>query len=164
MAWVPDKVELELRDIDGKLTHTTLGAEVPTAALQIAQDLDRLGADKDITARAARQLLKDNNVRAASDMLRAALRHRKETADKSRIHVWVESVESGTPSGTPPADDGTEISGTQTGTTDETASRRGGTRSARSGTPDRGVVPDVPRSLERHAHDTPPPDRLADWL
>ena len=169
MQWVPEKIELEIREIAGNLQHTLIGDEISEASIQLVKTLDDLGADNDISARAARQLLKDNNVRAASDILRAALRMRRGRFKSGAIETWIEAVEQvGTPLGTYSQNSGTSNSGTPIGTIDETASRRGGTFSAHNGTQGSGDVPPVPRSKERHGDGTladwVDPDQIDDWI
>jgi RecA-family ATPase len=169
MQWVPEKIELELREIAGNLQHTLIGDEISEASIQLAKTLDDLGAADDISARAARQLLKDNNIRSASDILRAALRTRRGRFKSATIETWVETIERvGTFSGTYPSNSGTPNSGTPAGTPTETASGRGGTFPAHSGTLPSGDVPPVPRSKERHGDGTPTQqlnlDQIDDWL
>jgi hypothetical protein len=169
MQWVPDKIELELREIAGNLQHTILGDEISEASTQLAKQLDDIGADHDITARAARQLLKENNIRAASDILRSALRTRRARFKSDTLETWIEAVEQiGTPLGTRPENNGTTDSGTQLGTQPETATRRGGTPTAHHGTQGSGDVPPVPRSKERHGDGTRAdwfdPDQIDDWI
>jgi len=94
MNWVTDKIELELREHDGVLMHTIVGGDqVSEAATQLAAQLDRLGAPADIANRVARQLLKDNGIKAASDILRSALRLRKTRITGGAVEAWLDTIE-----------------------------------------------------------------------
>lgn len=166
MQWIPDKVELELREYNGVLMHSIIGDEITDAAQQLAKQLDNIGAGVDITARAARELLKKHNIKSASDILRSALRVRRLRIDNGNINAWVEGIEKigtsdGTRAETPTAHD----DGTIFGTSEQDASRRGGTRSAHDGTQTSGGVPLVPRPKGRHNDDTQPQtESLDEWF
>jgi hypothetical protein len=161
MQWIPDKVELELRTLGDQIKHQLLGDEISDAALQLAQTLDRLTTDVDLSVRTARKLLKDNNIKTSTDTLRQALATRKKQQTDSRMDTWL-----GVPNvrGTYVEDSGTLDSGTYSGTPVQTASRRGGTPSVHSGTPESGNVPHVPRSIERYGDGTPTSERDDDPL
>lgn len=162
MQWIPDKVELELRTVDETLGHRLLGGDVPDAALQLAQTLERLTTEVDLSVRTARRLLKDHGIKTSTDTLRQALTVRKQQQTNSQLDAWLGVPEA---SGTYPDDSGTPDSGTYSGTPAETASRRGGTPSVHSGTASSGNVPHVPRSIERYGDGTPPnADPLDDLL
>ena len=161
MQWIPDKVELELRTVSERLQHLLLGNEIPDAALQLAQTLDRLTDEVDLSVRSARKLLKDNHMKASTDTLRQALNVRKKKKTDSQIDTWLNVPEA---SGTYAADSGTSDSGTPSGTPATTASGRGGTPSVHSGTPSSGNVPPVPRSKERYGDGTPSLDPLDDLV
>lgn len=166
MQWIPDKVELELREYNGVLMHSVVGDEITDAAQQLAKQLDNIGADVEITARAARELLKKHNIKSASDILRSALRLRRLRIDNGNISAWVEGIEKvGTSDGTR-AETTTALDyGTLFGTHQQTASSRDGTRSAHDGTQSSGGVPLVPRPKGRHNDDTPTEtDPLDDWF
>ena len=166
MQWIPDKIELELREYNGVLMHSIIGDEITDAAQQLAKQLDNIGAGVDITARAARELLKKHNIKSASDILRSALRVRRLRIDSGNISAWVEGIEKigtsdGTRAETPTAHD----DGTIFGTSEQTASLRDGTRSAHDGTQTSGGVPLVPRPKGRHNDDTQPQtDSLDEWF
>ena len=170
MQWIPDKIELELREYNGVLMHSIIGDEISDAAQQLAKQLDDIGAELDITARAARDLLKKNNIKSASDILRSALRLRRLKLDNGVISAWVEAIEQvGTSDGTRAATTTAHDNGTTFGTQQQTASLRDGTRSAHDGTQSSGGVPLVPRPKGRHNDDTPTfadinPDNIDDWI
>ena len=170
MQWIPDKIELELREYNGVLMHSIIGDEISDAAQQLAKQLDDIGAELDITARAARDLLKKNNIKSASDILRSALRLRRLRLDNGVISAWVEAIEQvGTSDGTRAATTTAHDNGTTFGTQQQTASLRDGTRSAHDGTQSSGGVPLVPRPKGRHNDDTPTfadinPDNIDDWI
>jgi hypothetical protein len=152
MQWIPDKVELELRTINDQLQHKLLGNEISDAALQLAQTLDRLTTEVDLSVRAARKLLKDHDIKTSTDTLRQALATRKKQQTDTQLDTWL-----GVPNvrGTYVENSGTPDSGTYSGTPVQTASRRGGTPSVHSGTGSSGNVPHVPRSIERYGDGTP---------
>lgn len=167
MQWIPDKIELELRERDGVLSHEIIGDETSDAAMQLAATLDQLNAAPDITVRAARDLLKQNGIKSASDILRAATRVRKLRIDNGNINAWIEKI--GTNNGTLFQVDGTNTNGTSIGTTQHNTTESDGTRAAHDSTRSRGVVPSVPRPQGRHTHDTPPienvePNPDTDWF
>ena len=170
MQWIPDKIELELREYNGVLMHSIIGDEISDAAQQLAKQLDDIGAELDITARAARDLLKKNNIKSASDILRSALRLRRLRLDNGVISAWVEAIEQvGTSDGTRAVTTTAHDNGTTFGTQQQNASLRDGTRSAHDGTQSSGGVPLVPRPKGRHNDDTPTfadinPDNIDDWL
>jgi hypothetical protein len=166
MQWIPDKVELELREYNGVLMHSVIGDEITDAAQQLAKQLDNIGAGVDITARAARELLKKHNIKSASDILRSALRVRRLRIDNGNISAWVEGIEKvGTSDGTRAATLAAHDDGTIFGTSGQTASLRDGTRSAHDGTRSSGGVPLVPRPKGRHNDDTQPQtDPLDEWF
>lgn len=93
MAWVPDKIELELREQDTRLQHLTTTSDDTPAARECADTLTRLGAANNITNRAARQLLKNNGHRTANDILRAALKIIRRRGDLTRVDAWLEEVD-----------------------------------------------------------------------
>jgi hypothetical protein len=161
MQWIPDKVEIELTNIDDILRHKLLGDEIPDAALQLAQTIDNLTTDVEISVRAARRLLKDHNIKGGTDILRQALAVRRKRHADQQLTTWVNVPQSG---GTYLDDSGTLNSGTYGGTPAETASRRGGTPSVHSGTLPSGNVPPVPRSIERYGDGTPIVDPLDDLI
>ena len=170
MQWIPEKLELELREHNGVLMHSLIGDEISDAAQQLALQLDKIDAPIDITARAARDLLKKNNIKSASDILRSALRVRRLRISSDIIDTWVDNIEKiGTSDGTRAATPTAHDNGTTFGTRDTTASLRGGTRSAHDGTQSSGGVPLVPRPKGRHNDDTPTlydlnPDNIDDWI
>ena len=166
MQWIPDKIELELREHNGVLMHSIIGDEITDAAQQLAKQLDSIGADVEITARAARELLKKHNIKSASDILRSALRVRRLRIDNGNISAWVENIEKiGTSDGTRAATPTAHDDGTIFGTSEQDASRRGGTRSAHDGTRPSGGVPLVPRPKGRHNDDTQPQtEPLDEWF
>ena len=161
MQWIPDKVELELRTIGDQIKHQLLGNEISDAALQLAQTLDRLTTDVDLSVRAARKLLKDNNIKTSTDTLRQALATRKKQQTDSQLDTWL-----GVPNarGTYAENSGTPDSGTPGGTPVQTASGRGGTPSVHLGTGSSGNVPHVPRSIERYGDGTPTSEHDEDPL
>ena len=161
MQWIPDKVEIELTNIDDILRHKLLGDEIPDAALQLAQTIDNLTTDVEISVRAARRLLKDHNIKGGTDILRQALAVRRKRHADQQLTTWVNVPQSG---GTYLDDSGTLDSGTYGGTPAETTSRRGGTPSVHSGTLPSGNVPPVPRSIERYGDGTPIVDPLDDLI
>jgi hypothetical protein len=166
MQWIPDKIELELREQNGVLMHSIIGDEITDAAQQLAKQLDSIGADVEITARAARELLKKHNIKSASDILRSALRVRRLKIDNGNISAWVENIEKvGTSDGTRAATATAQDDGTIFGTSKQDASRRGGTRSAHDGTRPSGGVPFAPRPKGRHNDDTQPQTESLDrWF
>lgn len=93
MAWIPDKVEIELRENDNRLNHSLTTTEDTPAAVECARWLAALGAPLDLTTRAARSLLKDHGHRAANDILRAALRIRRRQQADSRVDGWLDEIE-----------------------------------------------------------------------
>lgn len=169
MQWIPDKIELELREYNGVLMHSIIGDEISDAAQQLAKQLDDIGAELDITARAARDLLKKNNIKSASDILRSALRFRRLRSDNGVISAWVEAIEQvGTSDGTRDTTTTAHNNGTTFGTQQQTASLRDGTRSAHDGTRNTGVVPFVSPPQGGNVG-TPTfadinPDNIDDWL
>jgi len=160
MQWIPDKVEIELHTVNHKLTHRLLKDETPIAALQLAQTLDSITTDQNLSVRTARRLLKEHNIKASSDILRQALTARRQKHQDTQLNTWL-NVPNG--DGTYLPGGGTSTSGTYSGTPDTNPSRRGGTPTAHLGTGSSGDVPPVPRSIERHGDGTPPaPDPLDD--
>lgn len=172
MQWIPDKVELELRTTNETLHHKLLGDEIPDAALQLAQTIERLTTDRDLSVRTARKLLKDQGIKTSTDTLRQALTVLKQRQTDIQLVEWLGQ----TPdqqmyretSGTFSDDSGTPDQRYTSGTPAQTASRRGGTPSVHSGTLLGGNVPHVPRSIERYGDGTPtevhPVDPLDDIL
>jgi len=159
MQWIPEKIEMELREKDGKLTHMLLGDEYSDAAITTARDLDRLRAPIDIAVRAARLLLKEHDIKCSTDILRQALKLRRDKLSEGKVDAWLGSIDdSGTPSGTWIDESGTDGSRYTSGTQFPTASRRGGTLSVHSGTQSSGNVPLVPLSIERYGDGTPTAD------
>jgi hypothetical protein len=169
MQWIPDKIELELREYNGILTHSIIGDEISDAAQQLALQLDAIDAPIDITARAARDLLKKNNIKSASDILRSALRVRRLRISGGIIDAWVNNIEkNSTTDGTRDNSTTAQQHGTSNGTQPTTASSRGGTRSAHDGTATAGVVPFVSPPQGENVG-TPTfadlnPDNIDDWL
>lgn len=156
MQWIPDKVEIELRETNGKLAHHLLGDEISDAAKATATRLDQLHAAVDIPVRTARQLLKDHGHKCSSDVLRSALRMRRQKLENGNMSAWLGDLdESGTQRGTlsdvPLDDDIRHTSGTRS----QTAERRGGTSAAHSGTQQSGDVPPVPPPKGGHGDGTP---------
>jgi len=166
MQWIPDKIELELREYNGILTHSIIGDEISDAAQQLATQLDKLDAPIDITARAARDLMKKHNIKSASDILRTALRVRRLRIDNNNIEAWVEKI--GTTDGTRELGTTAQDNGTNNGTQHKNASLRGGTRSAHDGTATAGVVPFVfpPQggNVGTPTFADLDPDNIDDWL
>lgn len=80
MSWIPEKVEIELRETAQGLRHQVLGGETPQAAIELADELDRLRVPVDMSIAQVRGVLKENNVKAANDTLRLAMKHRRTTA------------------------------------------------------------------------------------
>jgi len=74
MSWIPEKVEIELRDTPNGLRHTTIQDKPSMAALQVAHQMKILGMGTDTTLAAARKTFKDKDIKCAQDTLRAALR------------------------------------------------------------------------------------------
>jgi len=161
MQWIPDKVELELRTTDETLSHKMLNGDVPDAALQLAQTLERITDEPDLSVRAARRLLKEHGIRTSTDTLRQALSVRRKRQESTQLDTWLNVP---TARGTYGDGDGTPTDGTPIGTPDETPSRRHGTPSVHSGTSSSGTVPPVPRSIERYGEGTPNPDPLDDLI
>ena len=153
MQWIPDKVELELHTTNDKLTHRRLGDEMPNAALQLAQTLENITDEPDLSVRTARRLLKEHGIRTSNDTLRQALTVRRRQRNNSQIDAWLNVPNS---DGTYLDNNGTSTTGTYDGTHGTTASRRGGTPTVHLGTGSSGDVPPVPRSIERYGDDTPP--------
>ncbi len=153
MQWIPDKVELELHTTNDKLTHRLLGDDIPNAALQLAQTLENITNEPDLSVRTARRLLKEHGIKTSNDTLRQALTARRRQQNTQQIDTWLNVPNS---DGTYPDDNGTPTPGTYRGTPDTTASRRDGTPAAHFGTGSSGDVPPVPRSIERHGDGTPP--------
>ena len=166
MQWIPDKIELELREYNGILTHSIIGDEISDAAQQLATQLDKLEAPIDITARAARELMKKNNIKSASDILRSALRVRRLRIDTNNIEAWVENIS--TSDGTRDLGTTAQQHGTSNGTQHKNPSLRDGTRSAHDGTPVAGVVPFVfpPQggNVGTPTFADLDPDNIDDWL
>lgn len=169
MQWIPEKIELELREHNGVLMHSIIGDEISDAAQQLALQLDKIDAPIDITARAARDLLKKNNIKSASDILRSALRVRRLRISSDIIDTWVDNIErNGTDNGTLIESNAAQHDGTTHGTTQQSPSLRGGTRSAHGGTQNAGVVPFVSPPQGGNVG-TPTfadldPDNLDEWL
>ena len=169
MQWIPEKIELELREHNGVLMHSIIGDEISDAAQQLALQLDKINAPIDITARAARDLLKKNNIKSASDILRSALRVRRLRISSDIIDTWVDNIErNGTDNGTLIESNAAQHGGTTHGTTQQSPSLRGGTRSAHGGTQNAGVVPFVSPPQGGNVG-TPTfadldPDNLDEWL
>jgi hypothetical protein len=80
MSWIPERVEIELRDTPDGLRHTTIQDKPSMAAMQMAHQLRVLGMGTDTTLTAARKTLKERNIKCAQDTLRAALRMMKNDA------------------------------------------------------------------------------------
>ena len=153
MQWIPDKVELELHTTNDKLTHRLLGDEIPTAALQLAQTLQHITDEPDLSVRTARRILKEHGIKTSNDTLRQALTARRQQQNNNQIDAWLNVPNS---DGTYLDSDGTPPPGTYSGTPDRSPSRRDGTPTAHLGTGSSGDVPPVPRSIERHGDGTPP--------
>jgi hypothetical protein len=161
MQWVPDKVELELREIDGKLSHHLLGDEFSDAAITAAADLNMCKAPIDITIRAARSLLKEHDIKCGNDILAQAIKLRKQKAANGNVDAWLGTIdESVTKDGTRSEQTVTNDLRNTRGTNLPTASLRGVTRSEHDVTHSSGSVTAVPRSIERNANGTPQFDDL----
>ena len=164
MQWIPDKIEIELREIDNILVHRIVNNETTEAVTKLAETLTKINMPPDTSVRAARIILKQHNIKASSDILRNALRLRRQQTDTNSVTEWLDTVEAvGTGRGTYSQNDTAQFDSTIGGTARHSATPDSGTLSAHSGTPLSGVVPSVPRSKERHNNDTPDLD-LSDEL
>jgi len=74
MSWIPERVEIELRDTDQGLRHFVLQDQNSRAAQQLAQMLITLGVDHTMSLQGVRRVLKQHNEKAAQDTLRSAMR------------------------------------------------------------------------------------------
>ena len=74
MSWIPEKVEIELRDTPQGLRHSTIQDKPSMQALHMAHQMKLMGMGADTTLAAARKILKERDVKCAQDTLRAALR------------------------------------------------------------------------------------------
>lgn len=156
MQWIPDKIEIELREVDNILVHRIVNNETTEAVTKLAETLTKINMPPDTSVRAARIILKQHNIRASSDILRNALRLRRQQTDTNSVTEWLDTVEAvGTGRGTYSQTDTAQSDSTIGGTARHSATPDSGTLSAHSGTPLSGVVPSVPRSKERHNNDTP---------
>lgn len=77
MSWIPEKVEIELRDTPNGLRHTTIKDKPSMAALHMAHQLRKMGMGADTTLTSARKILKERDIKCAQDTLRAAVRFLK---------------------------------------------------------------------------------------
>lgn len=93
MQWIPDTVEMELREIEGALTHHIMVDEISDAVTDLAGQLDLFDAPVDITNKAARALLKENDVAVANDILSGAIKLRKARTGGSLINKWLDGLE-----------------------------------------------------------------------
>jgi len=81
MGWIPERVDLHLDDTDD-LTFTLLNAPpAPPGTGELATLLDELGADINISARAAGRLLRDNGHQHREIIIRAAVKYRKQAVE-----------------------------------------------------------------------------------
>ena len=77
MSWIPEKVEIELRDTPQGLRHSTIQDKPSMAALHMAHQLRMMGMGSETTLASARKILKERDVKCAQDTLRAAVRQLK---------------------------------------------------------------------------------------
>lgn len=76
MSGIPETVKLLRRN--APLRHTVLGDNWPAGTAELARQMDEWGLDAGAGERVARRVLKEHDVTAANDLLRAAIRHRKQ--------------------------------------------------------------------------------------
>lgn len=80
MSWVSETIDIERQS--NPLRHMPTVTKQSTHVVLIANRLDQLGAQLDITQRAARALLKEAGMGAGTDGVSAAIRHRQEIAER----------------------------------------------------------------------------------
>jgi hypothetical protein len=78
MSWVPEKVELVMREDDVLEFNLLHGDAWPAGTADCAKALDALGVPLDATVRTSMQLLKDAGKGRRQDVVRAAVRYRRE--------------------------------------------------------------------------------------
>lgn len=76
-GWVPETVGLRRVEHHGVLSYELTEDVYPTGTGDAVNHLDRLGAPRDMTNRAARALLKEHDIAARSDALAAAVKWRR---------------------------------------------------------------------------------------
>jgi hypothetical protein len=78
MSWVPEKVELVMREDDVLEFNLLHGDAWPAGTADCAKALDALGVPLNATVRTSMQLLKDAGKGRRQDVVRAAVRYRRE--------------------------------------------------------------------------------------
>lgn len=73
MSWVPEKVEIELRETEQGLRHFVIEDKPSIAAQNMTLTLSRLGITSTMPLKEVRAILKDNNIKCAQDTLRASM-------------------------------------------------------------------------------------------
>ena len=73
MSWVPEKVEIELRETEQGLRHFIIEDKPSIAAQNMTLTLSRLGVTSTMPLKEVRAILKDNNIKCAQDTLRASM-------------------------------------------------------------------------------------------
>jgi hypothetical protein len=86
MGWVPETVDLLMRE-DDCLTYSMLaGKGWPAGTADFATVLDGLGCDLKVSVRAARQAVKEAEIVVSNEVLRAALKYRREALESVPAH------------------------------------------------------------------------------
>jgi hypothetical protein len=85
MSWVPEKVEIELRETADGLQHRLVEDKPSVAAQSLVANLIRIGVRGDMSLKDVRKLMKDNNVRTAQDTLRSAMHIIKTRAQTAAV-------------------------------------------------------------------------------
>jgi hypothetical protein len=86
MGWVPETVDLLMRE-DDCLTYSMLaGKGWPAGTAGFATVLDGLGCDLKVSVRAARQAVKEAEIVVSNEVLRAALKYRREALESVPAH------------------------------------------------------------------------------
>lgn len=80
-SWIPDTVDL-LR-LEDPLRHERASRTWPAGTADTARQLDRLGADLDISFRAARDLLSEHKIKVRNTTISSALKYRKSVPQES---------------------------------------------------------------------------------
>jgi hypothetical protein len=115
MAWVPQRRDF-LRH-DEPLHYTQVSDSWPAGTKEAAEHLDQLGADEDISIRAALTLLRDAGKPRRQDVVRAAVKYRRNLGHAAG-HAFIHRH--GHTTGTHPEETPSDLHGTQDGTRPDT--------------------------------------------
>lgn len=97
MSWIPDEVEMELREVESNLTHHVVVNEVTDAVTDLAAVLDGFDLPSDASNRDCRNALKENGMKAAQGILAGAIKLRKQRSGTSSVNKWLDGFDVETP-------------------------------------------------------------------